>query len=255
MPRQTRITDAEKAEYYAGFPARLRRLMEQNGTSQAALGEAVGVTRQAISYYQLGQSSPTWKGLCAIADFFNVTLDYLCGRSDFMKEENGNIPASCLGLSEKSIETLQYLYKQKLAHGIEGQGQLDILKVLNLLVMHDSARMIGQDDFGFPIYDDDKQAQVITAIRDYLKLSIEDGEDYIILSDGSLEPLSNVSQIANPSSDGATAEELYLDSHGRIVKGIGTVNSKDINSQVFAKRIIKSVDKLKDSIKPERESD
>ena len=64
------------------FPVKLRMLMSETGTSQEALANYVGVTRQSIGYYTQGQSSPDWRGLVKIAEFFNVSLDYLFGRTD-----------------------------------------------------------------------------------------------------------------------------------------------------------------------------
>ena len=59
------------------FPTKLRELIKETGTSQETLANYIGVTRQSVGYYAQGQSSPDWKGLVKIAEFFKVSLDYL----------------------------------------------------------------------------------------------------------------------------------------------------------------------------------
>lgn len=67
------------------FSERLRQLREERGVSQAAVSKVLGVSRYAIYAYEKGKSAPTLDGLVALADYFDVTLDYLLGRSDAPK--------------------------------------------------------------------------------------------------------------------------------------------------------------------------
>ena len=64
------------------FPERLKLLREKNGLSQDKLGKALGLSRYAIYTYEKGKACPTVDGLITIADYFDVSLDYLVGRSD-----------------------------------------------------------------------------------------------------------------------------------------------------------------------------
>ena len=50
--------------------------------TQEDLAKAVGVTKGAIGNYESGARFPRQEDLCAIADYFNVEIDYLIGRSD-----------------------------------------------------------------------------------------------------------------------------------------------------------------------------
>lgn len=59
---------------------RIKQLREQQGLSQPALAEEVGVTKQAISKYEKGMDIPSSMTLCSIADAFNCSTDYLLGR-------------------------------------------------------------------------------------------------------------------------------------------------------------------------------
>ncbi|KAB3533842.1 helix-turn-helix transcriptional regulator [Alkaliphilus pronyensis] len=87
------------------FPKALRELMEETKTTQPMLAKAIGVTRQAISLYCTGQSTPNIDIFVMIADYFNVSFDYLLGRSAAKNRENIDIQQRT-GLSEGAIENI-----------------------------------------------------------------------------------------------------------------------------------------------------
>lgn len=64
------------------FAQRLLELRKEAKLSQRALGEILGLTNPAIAYLENAKRSPSFEVLCALADYFNVSLDYLVGRSD-----------------------------------------------------------------------------------------------------------------------------------------------------------------------------
>lgn len=59
----------------------LKDLRESRGYSQQELGEALDMTRQTISNYEKGRRTPHKEILEAIADFFNVDMDFLYGKT------------------------------------------------------------------------------------------------------------------------------------------------------------------------------
>jgi len=61
---------------------RLRQLREQLNLSPDELGQAVGISRQQIGRYEANRTDATTDTLVKFADFFDVTTDYLLGRSD-----------------------------------------------------------------------------------------------------------------------------------------------------------------------------
>lgn len=62
------------------FAARLKQLREETNISQAELGRIAGVSRSAIAMYEAGEREPDFEVEEALADFFNVPIDYLRGR-------------------------------------------------------------------------------------------------------------------------------------------------------------------------------
>lgn len=61
---------------------RLKDLREDHDLTQAQVGQAINVPQRTYSYYENGQRMlPPWV-LCALADFYQVSVDYLLGRTD-----------------------------------------------------------------------------------------------------------------------------------------------------------------------------
>ena len=58
---------------------RLQQLRKENGYSQDALAEKLGLSRQAISKWERGESSPDTDNLIALAELYHMTLDQLLG--------------------------------------------------------------------------------------------------------------------------------------------------------------------------------
>ena len=59
------------------FGNRLRELRLERGLSQRALGEALGVCNQTISFWESGSREPNLDDLLKIAKFFGTSTDYL----------------------------------------------------------------------------------------------------------------------------------------------------------------------------------
>ena len=63
------------------FADRLRLLRTEHGLTQKDVFSAIGVAPIVYQRYEYGRS-PSFENLIALADFFDVSLDYLVGRSD-----------------------------------------------------------------------------------------------------------------------------------------------------------------------------
>lgn len=64
------------------FAERLSELRAFHKLTTVALANEIGVSKQAISQFEKAQNYPHCNTLIALADYFNVSLDYLVGRSD-----------------------------------------------------------------------------------------------------------------------------------------------------------------------------
>ena len=67
------------------FAQRLKELMVRTKTTQVELAKKLGITRQSVSQYLNGDVIPNVEKLYLIADFFDVSSDYLIGRREDRK--------------------------------------------------------------------------------------------------------------------------------------------------------------------------
>lgn len=61
---------------------RIAQLRKKQGLSQYALAEKLGFSRGQLANYEQGQREPDFKTLQKIADYFDVSTDYLLGKTD-----------------------------------------------------------------------------------------------------------------------------------------------------------------------------
>ena len=64
------------------FKTRLKELRRQRRITQKEMGEYLGITTRAYQFYESGDRYPDFQGLIALADYFQVSIDYLVGRTD-----------------------------------------------------------------------------------------------------------------------------------------------------------------------------
>ena len=61
---------------------RLKELRKKKGISQLRLATDLNTTQNTISRYETGEREPGIGELIKIADYFNVSVDYLIGRTE-----------------------------------------------------------------------------------------------------------------------------------------------------------------------------
>lgn len=65
----------------AQFDKILKMLRNEKNMSQQELADALGISKSSINMYERGERQPNFETLEAIADYFNVDIDYLLGRT------------------------------------------------------------------------------------------------------------------------------------------------------------------------------
>ena len=66
----------------SAFSDRILLLKKQRNLLQKDIAASAGLSLRAYQYYEKAQKEPTLSALVALADFFDVSIDYLCGRTD-----------------------------------------------------------------------------------------------------------------------------------------------------------------------------
>ena len=99
------------------MPEILRELRNENKATQSDMANLLGLTTNAYQSYERGTSEPSCKALRILADFYNVSTDYLLGRTPvramntlpvgaLSEEEVKDIDAAIVtGYTQLSLET------------------------------------------------------------------------------------------------------------------------------------------------------
>jgi len=70
---------------------RIKELRKEKKLTQMQLAEQLGINQTAISKWEADKTVPETGTLITLSEFFNVSIDYLLGRSDFYFPDNLNI--------------------------------------------------------------------------------------------------------------------------------------------------------------------
>ena len=85
------------------FGENLRKLRDRHDMTQEALGKLLNVTQSTIAYYESGKKQPTLETLIIIADYFEVSTDFLLNRT--------NRVSTASEISKTDIELLNKINK------------------------------------------------------------------------------------------------------------------------------------------------
>lgn len=61
---------------------RMRELSKERKETQVQVAQSIGITDRQYQRFEAGEQKPGFENLCALADHFGVSLDYLAGRMD-----------------------------------------------------------------------------------------------------------------------------------------------------------------------------
>ncbi|MBE2923943.1 helix-turn-helix transcriptional regulator [Anoxybacillus flavithermus] len=101
------------------FGKRLRILRKNRNLTQKELADRFNVGESTIGMYERDEREPSFEFVKQLADFFNVTTDYLLGRTD-----DPNPPGS----DNEELGTLARINQLIKEYGIEQMGFFDIEK-------------------------------------------------------------------------------------------------------------------------------
>ena len=85
---------------------RLRSLRESVRLSQAKLAKEFDVSQSALARYEIDDSTPSPEVFLKYADYFDVSLDYIFGRTD---DPHGMIYNNCVKLGLNNPEMARFV--------------------------------------------------------------------------------------------------------------------------------------------------
>lgn len=65
---------------------KLRKLRKEKGVNQTEVATKTGIDRTSYSKYETGRVLPPISAIIKLADYYNVSIDYLCNRSPFSSQ-------------------------------------------------------------------------------------------------------------------------------------------------------------------------
>ena len=69
-----------------GLDERLYQLRKQKGLTQADVAEKLGISRQAVSRWEIGAAIPTLENIKILSELFGVSVEYLLGGDSGVEE-------------------------------------------------------------------------------------------------------------------------------------------------------------------------
>jgi transcriptional regulator with XRE-family HTH domain len=64
------------------FGKKLKELRKEKNLTCKEVADSIGLTKNAITNYEIGFREPSLSVLKALCDFYDVSADYLIGRTD-----------------------------------------------------------------------------------------------------------------------------------------------------------------------------
>lgn len=123
---------------------RLSMLRLDSKKQQKAVANDLDIKPQVLSYYEKGKRHPDFKTLCSLARYYNVSVDYLLGNSEYknstekslneLLSEKLEIPGESSSelayLFEQYLEIIKLLFHPLLPHGTNNNSSYTDLKQL-----------------------------------------------------------------------------------------------------------------------------
>ena len=102
---------------------RIAELRSSRGSTQADLAQHLQITQQTYSSYETGRRQMSYETLCTLADYFEVSTDYLLGRQNaipsFLSEEERMIISQYRELGEYAKSAVRNSLSFEYAHALK----------------------------------------------------------------------------------------------------------------------------------------
>ena len=86
------------------FSDRIRDLRKEKRMTQGELGKALNLSKATVAMWESGNREPTMQSMIQAADLFNVSLDYLLGRTNLRDGYIIKTPAELADVGVMEVE-------------------------------------------------------------------------------------------------------------------------------------------------------
>lgn len=128
------------------FQDKLLELRKKHGLSQKKLADKLGVAQSSINYWEKGQRIPSANAVQKIADFFDISVDYLYGNDFELPADAPPVGAVKIGEGDNAlvVEPIEFIEHfnnvAKKAHPSDMSDMLDDFFKLNAKGQKEAAR-------------------------------------------------------------------------------------------------------------------
>ena len=210
---------------------RMLDLRKSNNLSQEDLASKINVTRQTISNWELGETSPSLEQAKEIAKLYNVSLDYLVGNDNIVEEKISNVE-KLSGIMIKMLKVIFVILIIGIVVYVIKLG-IDVVNFVSLFNSSESATLYCSKD-------SDEEMYKITYNKKSKEITGLSGKD---IKDNLYEYYINIygERIKINYSDDSNADELIKNIKNAYEKNNGKCNISyyDIKS---GKKVNKNVD-------------
>lgn len=127
----------------ASFKEMLKYLRLRENLSQSELAEKLGVAKSTISMYEVGKREPDFETLEAIADLFNVDMNFLLGKDG---SENDRYY-----INDETVKAAQEIFENqelRALFDVQRDMEPDDLRALHNMALALKRKERGNDDTG-----------------------------------------------------------------------------------------------------------
>ena len=126
------------------YGEKLRYLRSRRGLSQKELTDRLQINRSTYARYETSATQPDFDTLSRLADFFDVTIDYLLGRSESASDNQITIAGQEINLTAEELQLFNELKKHPVMfHDLASDPEK---KVKELLKMYKMKKMFLEED-------------------------------------------------------------------------------------------------------------
>lgn len=118
---------------------KITALRKESGFNQTQVADSINCALKTYQNYEQGRNFPTLEYASKLADLYNVSIDYLLGRSDLTQIDNDFISKET-GLNEVTINELKKVHAEK----NNFQKQQNYIELINFLFEHDKTKTLMQ---------------------------------------------------------------------------------------------------------------
>ena len=156
------------------FADRLRELRIRKNMTQGELSKATGLTQSAIAMYETGKREPKIEVMELLADYFNVDMNYITGKTD-----------KTTMLSASAIDAIDVIKIPLLGRVVAGSPQEAIQEADEFLYIPAMGHKRPEDYFALRVYGESMEPNLqdgdIAIVR--IQPDVESGQIAVVLID------------------------------------------------------------------------